>query len=244
MRTKFEQWMKSDERKKPNTAYQYALAIDKISRHYSDNSAQGVDLYSIHNITELERISAVYAKGGRFSLFGDNGNGTYRNAIATYIRYIKSRGDGEASESDDIPSLVVDKEDQELIESSLNFSYERDLQSALISEVTSHFDGCKIFGKGLEGIEYLIGGKRIDVLLEHETNNELIAIELKVGKADFKVFGQISMYIGLLSEKFPEKTIKGVVIAGSIDDSLVSACSITDKISLKTYRMKLKLEDL
>ncbi|MGB7816489.1 MAG: hypothetical protein WBL28_09095, partial [Methylotenera sp.] len=60
---------------------------------------------------------------------------------------------------------------------------------------------------------------------------------------DFKVFGQISMYIGLLKRQFPERNISGVIIAGSIDDSLVQASEITDKISLKTYRMSIELED-
>ena len=93
------------------------------------------------------------------------------------------------------------------------------------------------------GIEYSIEGKRIDVLLENISSNELLVIELKASLADYKVFGQISMYIGLLSKKFPDKDIRGVIIAGSIDDSLITACSITEKVSLKTYIMKLELEN-
>jgi len=34
--------------------------------------------------------------------------------------------------------------------------------------------------------------------LENKVENTLLAIELKAGTADFRVFGQISMYIGLL----------------------------------------------
>lgn len=83
----------------------------------------------------------------------------------------------------------------------------------------------------------------IDVLLEDFSETELLAIELKAGRADFKVFGQISMYIGLLSKQFPNRRINGMIIAGSIDESLKNACSITDKISIKTYRMKLELEN-
>lgn len=85
--------------------------------------------------------------------------------------------------------------------------------------------------------------KEFDVLLEHEESKNLLVVELKSGEADFKVFGQISMYIGLLKRQFPERNISGVIIAGSIDESLVQASEITDKISLKTYRMSIELED-
>ena len=61
--------------------------------------------------------------------------------------------------------------------------------------------------------------------------------------ADYRVFGQISMYIGLLQNQFPEKEITGVIVAGTIHESLMQACEITDKVSLKVYRMSIELED-
>ena len=68
-------------------------------------------------------------------------------------------------------------------------------------------------------------------------------VELKSGVADFKVFGQISMYIGLLQKQFANKSISGVIVAGTIDASLRQACEITDKIELKIYRMSIELEN-
>jgi hypothetical protein len=50
-------------------------------------------------------------------------------------------------------------------------------------------------------------------------NQSLLAIELKSGVADFKVFGQMSMYVGLLKQRFPDKEVKGLIISGSIDES-------------------------
>lgn len=89
----------------------------------------------------------------------------------------------------------------------------------------------------------MIGGKRIDALLEHKDNQSLLAIELKSGVADFRVFGQMSMYIGLLKQRFPDKDVKGLIISGSIDESLKIACSITNLVSLNTYTMSLELEE-
>ncbi len=128
-------------------------------------------------------------------------------------------------------------------EATTHFTYERDLQYALISQVSTLFPQHKIFGNGTDGIEFSIEGKRIDLLLEDLDETELLAIELKAGRADFKAFGQISMYLGLLSKHFPNRTVKGLVIAGSIDESLKHACSSTNKVSLIRYQMKLELDN-
>jgi hypothetical protein len=50
------------------------------------------------------------------------------------------------------------------------------------------------------------------------------------------------MYLGLLIDRFPNKSIKGCIVAGEIDLTLKSATKTTHLISLKTYRMKLELQ--
>jgi len=124
-----------------------------------------------------------------------------------------------------------------------NFTYERDLQNSLIGQAENLFPGYKIYGHN-EGIEYTIEGKRIDLLLENKVENTLLAIELKAGEADFKVFGQISMYLGLLAMKFPDKKIKGCIIAGEIDTTLKYACSTNKSITLFEYQMKISIDQI
>ncbi len=53
----------------------------------------------------------------------------------------------------------------------------------------------------------------------------------------------MSMYVGLLKQRFPDKEVKGLIISGSIDESLKIASSITNLVSLKTYKMRLKLDE-
>ncbi len=113
----------------------------------------------------------------------------------------------------------------------------------LCLQISDLFPEYKIYGYKSEGIEYSIDNRRIDVLLENKKTKDLLVVELKSGEADYKVFGQISMYIGLLKAKFPERNIKGMIIAGSIQDSLKQAILITDKIEIKTYLMKIELEE-
>jgi hypothetical protein len=127
------------------------------------------------------------------------------------------------------------------VEPIMNFTYERDLQMALVKQAEILFPGYKIFGEDLEGLEYQIEGKRIDLLLENSSRNELLAIELKSGIADCKVFGQIAMYLGLLKKEFPQKIIKGIIIAGKIDETLKYAVSINENVKLMEYKMEIAI---
>jgi len=122
------------------------------------------------------------------------------------------------------------------------FSYEKDLQNSLLLQAEELFPGYKVFGDNEEGKEYPINGKKIDLLLEHKTENKLLVVELKAGLADSKAFGQISMYIGPLMQKFRDKEISGVIIAGEIDDSLKMAILSNNNIKAMIYKMKLTLE--
>jgi len=137
-----------------------------------------------------------------------------------------------------------DEQNDTNFESVMKFTYERDLQMALVKQAEKLFSGYKIFGEDLDGIEYQIEGKRIDLLLDNSLKNELLAIELKSGIADFKVFGQISMYLGLLKKEFPQKNIKGIIIAGKIDDSLKYAVDTNKNIKIMEYRMELSINEI
>ncbi len=243
--------MKKKEGKKQNTAYAYANSIDKISQHYSEQTGNAINIYREKDIGLIKNISGKYSTSGSYAEFGNKGNGTIRNAIATYLRFLEHTNKGSEISSSDFknsdPEGVICEEgndaDNEKSSNNYNFTYERDLQYSLILQVDQLFPGYKIYGNDNEGVEFLIEGKRIDLLLENIEDGSLLAIELKSGEADFRVFGQISMYLGLLSKRFPHKSANGVIIAGAINDTLQNACLTTEKIKLKTYQMQLTLID-
>jgi len=141
-------------------------------------------------------------------------------------------------------SETKDIKDDSNADQIINFTYEKDLQKALVKQAEKLFPEYKIFGDNLDGVEYQIEGKRIDLLLENHEKKELMAIELKAGIADFKVFGQISMYLGLLKKEFPQMTIKGTIIAGKIDETLKYATITNDKIKIMEYNMELILNKI
>lgn len=250
MRKEFEIWMREKEGKALNTVKAYSNAIDKVSNHNYENTGERVDLYMERDLAFVEKVSELYGTSGRFTEFGNIGNGTNRAAIKAYVKFLKSKITGNnLSDTAIITNFEDDKQqpaslEDQIVSNNNSFTYERDLKYSLIGQVEDLFPEYKIFGINQEGIEYTTEGKRIDLLLENTLDNSLLAIELKAGQADFRVFGQISMYLGLLTKKFPDKVVKGVIIAGEIDDSLKNACLITDKIELKTYSMKLSLENI
>lgn len=170
------------------------------------------------------------------------GSATLKQAVKLYMTFKNANfiPSETSNKSFDIKQSL--EEEIENIEVWNNFSYEKDLKTAMTSQINELFPEYRIFGANNEGIEYLIEGKRIDIFLE-KTDGSLLAIELKSGTADFKVFGQISMYLGLLMSKFPEKEVKGCIVAGQIDQTLRSATKTTNLIILKTYKMKLELQN-
>ena len=220
-----------------NTSTSYSYAIDKISKHLSEKRNEKIDVYSINDLPTIKKLVESYSIVGNYSETGNEGRGTVRNAIKAFYKFKEN--------ADDLSYELADEEieNDEVTDLSItNFSYERDLKNSMVSQIAELFPEYKIFGNQNEGVEFLIEGKRIDILLE-KSDGELLAVELKSGVANFKVFGQLSMYLGLLMDRFPEKQIKGCIVAGEIDLTLKSATRTTNLISLKTYRMKLELQD-
>lgn len=237
MKEVFENWLINIEGKSQQTAYNYKNAINRINRHYLDNEGINVDLYEIKDPKELSFFVKLY-ETGKYSEFGNNGNGTNRAAIKSFHRFLCD----SRVQIEKLIEIEESNEEKELIRGQ-NLSYEKDLKNSIIYQIQDLFPGYKIFGRDDEGIEYNIEGKRIDILLESADKTTLLVVELKSGLADYRVFGQISMYLGLLSEKFEGKILRGCIIAGEIDKGLKKASLTNKNITLKSYNMKITLQE-
>jgi hypothetical protein len=235
MMQEFRSWLKG--RGNTGAAQSYPGAINRLSTHYSENTGENIDIYALKDIDAVNDIARKYRQDGIYSNYGYEGNGLYRNAIARYSEFLTDYLAGNDLTEDIPPPLDTER----VIYN--NFTYEKDLKSSLCNQISALFPGYKIFGENKEGVEYPIEGKRIDVLLENIVSGSLLAIELKSGIADFRVFGQMAMYLGLLKRQFPDRKSEGVIISGEVDDSLRNACLITESVSLKTYKMTLLLEN-
>jgi hypothetical protein len=242
MEQQFKNWLLRRGYSETGAANSYSRAIHRLSDHYSQNTGERIDIYSIGDQAKISQIAHDYSQPGRFSSFGYEQHGRYRAAISRYAEFFVHKHEASSSHVSEESTEDGHQEHNSEIEET-NFAYERDLQTALCAQMSELFPGYKIFGESNLGVEYSIGGRRIDVLLEKTETGELLAVELKSGAADFRAFGQIAMYLGLLKTKFPDRSVSGVMVAGAIDDSLRQACAITDRITLKIYRMSIELED-
>ncbi len=218
-------------------ATSYPTAIPQISQHYSRETGVDIDIYNITDQATLSQIAHAYSQAGRFAEFGYQQHGRFRAAIARYSEFFVNHRAGDAAQEIEEPIPI------ESPATTINFSYEKDLQTTLCAQISDLFPGYRIYGEANLGVEYLISGKKIDVLLEHTENRGLLIVELKSGRADYRVFGQISMYLGLAKREFPNREIRGVIVAGEIDDSLRYATETNPDVQLKIYRMSLELEN-
>ena len=217
---------------KPTTTNSYLSGINHLSQHY------GTDIFQITDPETVKKIRDRYDLHGEFRDIGDYGNGAARASIRKYYNFIKlASEDGYEPEIMSEQNIISPTNDEQINGSNSSFTYERDLHNSLKYQAKELFPGYE-----LKGTEYSIGNGRIDLLLEKP--DELLAIELKSGTAFAEVFGQISMYLGLLKQEFPDKIIKGVIIASEIHEGLKYACETNTAITCKTYKMKLSLRDL
>ncbi|MDO4781752.1 MAG: endonuclease NucS [Capnocytophaga felis] len=222
MQSTFQNWLEIKEGKTERTAYSYVTSINRISKHFQVNEKKSINIYKITSLEVLRPIAELYNKEGKYADFGDLSNGTNRAAINAYLKFVAN--------PENYAELV------KKFQKENSFDSERNLQSTLIYQIDSLFPEYT-----LEGEKYQIEGKEIDVLLKK--GDELLVVELKKGEAKYNTFGQVSMYMGLLKEKFPNNIVKGCIIANSIDKSLEYACRNNPDVSLKTYLLKIELVD-
>ena len=235
----FKAWLIGNRQKAVTTANTYANNAESVAQDYSHKTGLSIkSLYDIDDATLISEIARQYGRGGEHEETGNRHRGNWRNAIAYYAEFLADQ--------------FVESDDETLFEATTaaattaaavapaDFKYERDLQRTFCSQISALFPGYNIVGR-----EHPIRGKRIDVLLEHADNENMLVVELKAGQADWSVFGQISMYIGMLRKQpgLSERKIEGVIIANAIDDGLLYACETSPDISVKTYRMSIELED-
>ena len=233
MEYQFKEWL--IQQGKPSAAKNYPQAINLVSQHYSKATGQKVNIYEITDQVLISEIAHAYGQSGKYSDYGYEQHSRFRCAINRYAEFFVQ------SQKPEILTPAI--EETEVAAAETNFAYEKDLQTAICAHISELFPNYKIFGGNSSGIEYSIESKRIDILLEDAKTGDLLAVELKSGTADYRVFGQVSMYMGLLMAKFPERKVSGVIIAGSVDPGLKHACTTTDRIELKVYRMSVELDD-
>lgn len=79
-----------------------------------------------------------------------------------------------------------------------------------------------------------VASGRLDILAEDESNR-LVVIEIKTGKAKREVIGQTMAYMSDINKNFPEREVRGIIVADSFSDKLTAAVSFGVDVQLYNY---------
>lgn len=155
----------------------------------------------------------------------------------TFRPYDK-RNDPQPIYKDSVP-----EDEEEYIPESYEFAYERDLRNYLSKNLDKIEPGLTLFEEeGLNGIEFPVGGRFIDILALDEREN-LVVIELKVSRGYDRVVGQILRYMGWIRENLATdgQQVRGVIVARTITEDLKLATSSIPEIALFEYELMVRL---
>ena len=143
---------------------------------------------------------------------------------------------------------IIDQNDT--IASSITFALEKHLEEFLEDQWDNieKFKQRKyeIYTKDGEsvGIQFKAGDGRIDILARQKDTGNFVVIELKRNKTSDAVAGQILRYMNWVKDNLAEgKEVKGIIIAGDIDDNLRLSLADRTDIELMCYKIDFKLLD-
>ena len=160
-----------------------------------------------------------------------NNLASYRNAVERYCKF--RREDVEIA----IPNGGESRDDHGQI-----FGLERDLQSALRRTIEQLEPGLEIID---DGAERSVASGFIDITAR-DTRGAIVVVELKTGTARQGAVAQLLSYMGDIAEEEPDKTVRGLLVAGDFDSKARSAARMLPNhlLSLRSYRVRFEFKDV
>lgn len=140
---------------------------------------------------------------------------------------------GVSMEGGEDPDEGFDAEVEATLDASV--SLESDLHTYLALRIGEIEEGLTLVPNG---VEYQTEAGRVD-LLARDNQGDLVAIELKAGKANDSAIGQLLGYLGCLSS--PNSRVRGILIASGFDSRVVFAAKALPHIRLVRYELAFRL---
>ncbi|MFH1286575.1 MAG: endonuclease NucS domain-containing protein [Candidatus Magasanikbacteria bacterium] len=159
--------------------------------------------------------------------------------VSQYGEEIEKLIDGER------PATIISTD--ETIEDPSIFALEKHLEDFLVknwdnTELSKEYDIFEEDGE-LVGQQYPSDTGPIDILAVSKDKKKLLVVELKKGRVNDVVIGQIQRYMGYVQDELAEggQVVHGVVIALEDDIRLRRALSVTKNIEYYSYNISFKL---
>jgi hypothetical protein len=125
-------------------------------------------------------------------------------------------------------------------------SLERDMERSLLQDLAQLENGLRLYNfNGRTGDQFDTGVVgRLDVLAIDGRSN-LVVIELKAGRADDRVCGQILRYMGWVRTHVANgQNVRGIIVANDFTESLKFAARAMSDVALKKYRVRFEFADV
>ncbi len=129
---------------------------------------------------------------------------------------------------------------------SAEFAYEADLKNYLAKNLSIIEAGLNLFEEeGINGIEFPVGGRRIDILAL-DSKNDYVVIELKVSRGYDRVVGQLMRYMAWIAnnQAEPDQKVRGIIVAREISEDLLLACTLVANVQLFEYELSLAVNQV
>ena len=170
----------------------------------------------------------------KFAIDGNirNNLASYKNSLARYRRFLISTPEGVADrmptrdrESD--PALAPDTPTLE----KQRLSLERDMQTALRRDISRLEPGLIIID---DGAERAVLSGFIDILAR-DASGASVVIELKAGKTNDRVIGQVLGYMGNIADEDEPEAVRGIIVAHAFDQRTKPAARAVPDLRLVRY---------
>ena len=165
-----------------------------------------------------------------------NNLASYKGAVALYARFLTE------TENDDFAlpeqNLSVNDTDLGKPPEKHRLALERDMQRALRRNLSALEVGLVAID---DGAERAVPSGFIDILARDGQGRSVI-IELKAGKTDSRVIGQILGYMGDITEEDPENDVRGIIVADDFDQRTLSAARAVSNIDLARYSISFNFD--
>jgi len=225
-----------------------AQVIDRIYKRYPDRpwkpnaiSAHLIGL-SVNHSSSIHHPT-LRKHGSLFSL----GNGRYRRwDPAQDGRWDVVDGRVQLVDSSAEPEVAADEAAGEVSAVDTSLSLERDMEQSLLRNLGQLEPGLRLYdANGMSGNQLDTGAVgRLDILAVDDKGS-LVVVELKAGRADDRVCGQILRYIGWVKENLAaDRSVRGIVVANDFSESLRFAAKAMSDVALKRYEVRFDFTDV
>lgn len=108
---------------------------------------------------------------------------------------------------------------------------EENLEDFTVDQINQLEEGLKVIGRQVE-----TNAGRIDILCQDKDDN-FVVVELKRGRISDQVVGQLSRYMGWVTENKTHdlKKVRGIIVASEADRNLDYALKANSQMELKTF---------